>query len=339
VLKNFNMKLKILISIPLIILIIIIGCKKVDMVRLASVVTGEPSNVLETSVHAEGEIIDLGEAESVQEYGFCLSYMNLPPTIDDKAVPPFDPTSILGDFSSNISGLAENKNYQMRTYVVEPSGTIAYGNIVEFKTLSSGISGEWLNYDNGTNHTGVGLTEGGTFDLAVRFPTQALAPFNGFSVTKIKFFPKVGSPTKYYITFWEGTNPPSLIHYEQVYPGNIDQWNEFLPTYNYIINSSYEFWAGIWVLDQPPDTYPAGVDAGPAITGVGDMYSSDNGETWEPLSVLNPDLDYNWNLQVYVTNQKGDEVQIVRKRDEVFRENVSSAINSNNEVVSGKNIK
>jgi len=333
------MKLKILISIPILILIIVIGCKKVDLVRLAAVITGEPSNVLETSVHADGSIIDLGEAESVQEYGFCLSYINKLPTVNDKATPPFDPTSILGDFSSNISGLAENKIYQMRSYVIEPSGTVAYGNVVEFKTLSSGISGDWLHYDNGSNHTGVGLTEGGAFDLAIRFPTQALMQYNGFSVTEFRFFPKVGSPTKYYITFWEGTNPPSLIHVEQVYPTNIDAWNVFYPSYNYVINSSYEFWAGIWVLDQPPDTYPAGCDTGPAITWAGDMFSTDNGDSWVALSEEYPNLDYNWNLQVYVTNQKGEQVQMVRKRPEVFKENLSTEVNGNNEVVSEKKMK
>jgi len=34
--------------------------------------------------------------------------------------------------------------------------------------------------------------------------------------------------------------------------------------------------------------------------------------TWDPLSELDPpNLDYNWNIQVYVTNQKGQEKQLV----------------------------
>ena len=111
---------------------------------------------------------------------------------------------------------------------------------------------------------------------------------------------------------WEGTNPPTLIDYQQVYP-TIDQWNEFVPSYTYLINSSKEFWAGIWMLIILEGTYPAGVDAGPAVTGAGDMISFDNGESWKALSISNPALDYNWNLQVYVTNQKGEQIQMIRE--------------------------
>lgn len=331
------MKSKIFISALLITLFIFIsGCKKIDLERIAMIRTDQPTNVFETSVNAYGSIIDLGKDESVQEYGFCLSYVNKPPTTEDKAVPPFESRSITGDFSSIISGLAENKTYQMRAYLIELSGEVSYGNIVEFKTLSSGGSSTWLHYDDGVNYTGIGLTEGGAFDLAIRFPTQALTQYNGFNVTKIKFFPLEPSPAKYYITLWEGSNPPTLVHIEQVFP-NTDQWNEFSPSYNYIINSSYEFWAGLWIVDYPAETYPAGVDEGPAVTGAGDMISFDDGDTWEALSISNPILDYNWNLQVYVTNQKGEEVQIVRKKSSVIRENLATGTNNkDNKVVSGK---
>lgn len=292
--------------------IFIIGCKKIDLERIAMVTTGEPSSIQQTSVQAIGSIIDLGDEESIQEYGFCLSYINKPPTIDDKATPPFDPTDITGDFLSNISGLAENSNYQMRAYIMESSGKVTYGNIVQFTTLSGGINGQWLHYDDGENaDNGIGLTEGGSFDVAVRFPTQALYSYNGYKVTKIKFFPKEGTTTNYSITIWEGSNPPTLLHYELVSSPQINSWTEFVPSYIYTINSNQEFWIGYWVQDHPPATYPAGVDDGPAIAGMGDMFSTDGGDTWDPLSTLYPELNFNWNLQVYITNGKGQEVQLV----------------------------
>lgn len=330
------MKLKILISVPLLILLIIIGCKKFDLERIAMIRTDQPTNVLQTSVSAYGSIIDLGDDESVMEYGFCLSYVNKPPTIENKATPPFDPTSITGDFASNISGLAVDRTYQIRAYLIEGSGEVTYGNIMEFTTLPSGGSPAWLHYDDGVNYTSVGLTEGGEFDLAIRFPTQALTQYNGFSVTKVRFYPKEPSPTKYYITFWEGSNPPSLVHIEQVYP-DIDQWNEILPSYNFVINSSYEFWAGLWIVDHPAGTHPAGCDEGPAINGAGNMISFDDGDTWDALYDLNGELNYNWNLQVYATNQKGEQFQIVRKKLSVIRENFASgASNKENKVVSAE---
>ena len=290
--------------------LIIISCKKVDLERLAMVTTGDPSNIQQTSVTAYGSIIDLGDDEQIQEYGFCLSYINKPPTIDDKATPPFDATDITGDFFSNISGLTENSNYQLRAYVVEPSGKVTYGNTMQFKTQSSGISSIWLNYDDGENADGIGLTEGGSFDVAIRFPIQILQSYNGFKVSKIKFFPREGT-TQYSITIWEGTDTPTLLHHEVVNNPQIGSWTEFAPSYTYTIHSNQEFWVGYWVQDHPPATYPAGVDAGPAIAGFGDMFSTDDGDTWDPLSELYPELDYNWNLQVYITNEKGQEVQLV----------------------------
>jgi len=310
----------------LLVSIIIISCKKVDIERIAMVTTDETSNVLQNSVTAYGSIIDLGEEERIQEYGFCLSYINKPPTIDDKATPPFDPTDITGDFLSNISGLAENSNYQLRAYLVETSGKVTYGNIIQFTTQGSGGSGLWLHYDDGENaDNGIGLTEGGDFDVAIRFPTQTLQQYDGYSVTRIKFFPREGTTSLYSITIWEGTNPPTLLHYEQVPYPQINAWTEFAPSYNYTISSSQEFWVGYWVQDHPAATYPAGVDAGPAVTSAGDMFSTDNGDTWDPLSTLYPELDFNWNLQVYVTNAKGQEVQLVNNiSDGIIKTSTSS---------------
>ncbi|MCD4730396.1 MAG: hypothetical protein K8R74_07340 [Bacteroidales bacterium] len=325
------MKSKIFISALLITLFILIsGCKKIDLERIAMIRTDQPTNVLETSVNAYGSIIDIGKDESVQEYGFCLSYINKPPTINDKAVPPFENRSTTGDFSSIISSLAENKTYQIRAYLIELSGEVSYGNIVEFKTLSAGGSGTWLHYDDGMNaDNGVGLTEGGSFDVAIRFPTQALQQYNGFQVTKIKFFPKEGTTTLYSITIWEGAGSPNLLHYEPVDFPQINAWTEFVPSYIYIIDSSVEFWVGYWVQDHPSGTYPAGVDDGPAITGAGNMFSTDNGETWDALSILYPDLDFNWNLQVYVTNEKGEEVQLVNNVPDRSAETSITSIDKN----------
>lgn len=323
------MKLKILISIPLLVLIIFIGCKKFDLDRIAKVRTDPPSNVTDNSVNANGSIVDLGQDGSVQEYGFCLSFSNKPPTIEDKDYQTFY-ADITGDFSSYITGLTENRSYQMRAYLIENSGEVTYGEIVEFTT-----GGVWLHYDSGNNDdNGVGLTGGGTFDIAIRFPTQALSQYNGYNVTKIRFFPRASEPS-YYITLWEGTNPPSLTHVEQVYP-SIDQWNEFIPSYIYTISSSQEFWAGLWIVDHLEGTYPAGCDEGPAVTGAGDMISFDDGDTWEALSISNPDLDYNWNLQVYVTNQKGEEIQMIKEFPAETREKKVSTPNTSNKVSSAE---
>ena len=67
------------------------------------------------------------------------------------------------------------------------------------------------------------------------------------------------------------------------------------------------------------------------------MISRDDGETWEALSILNPDLDYNWNLHVYVTNEKGGEIELVRKAPLHDRKKFNTHKNGlDNTVSSGK---
>jgi len=315
------------------------GCKKIDLTRLAAVRTDPPENITDRSVKAYGDLIDLGEDDMVIEYGFCLSFLHTP-TINDKAIPPFNQTSLLGKFSSNISGLANNKIYQMRAYVVDYSGEVFYGDMVEFKTLSSGTNGEWLDrYDDGVNSDGIGLTEGGNFDVAIRYESIDLQQYNGYRISKIKFFARVGYPTKYYVTVYEGSNPPDHMYYEEVDDPNIDSWTEYEPVNDHYINSSEELWVGYWVVDHPAGTYPAGVDDGPAVTGYGDMFSTDEGETWDALSILYPNLDYNWNLQVYVTNDKGVETKITKSKIAKRPDNINTEVNRDNHIVSEKQLK
>ncbi len=300
-----------------------IGCTKIDLIRLAFARTDEATNILSTSVTANGEVVDIGEV-SITDHGFCWSLYGFPTISNDsKSLGSIASTA---KFSYTITNLSRNTSYNLRTYI-QTSNDIIYGNTIEFKTDPGGGTNEWLHYDNGNNYTGIGYTEGGDFDVAIRFTTQYLQQYNGFSLTKIKFFPKLGSPISYHITIWEGYNPPDLVYIELVPYPTIGGWTEFSISETHTINANKELWVGYWVSNQPPDEYPAGSDEGPAIAGYGDMISRDNGETWEALSIINPDLDYNWNLQVYVTNEKGEEIELVRKTPLHDRKN--SNINKN----------
>ncbi|NQU85808.1 MAG: hypothetical protein HQ541_08615 [Mariniphaga sp.] len=284
------------------------GCKKIDLIKLAFARTDEVTNILSTSVTANGEVVDIGEV-SITDHGFCWS-LYADPTINNNSK-SLGSIASTAKFSYTITNLSSNTSYNLRTYI-QTSKDIIYGNTVDFKTEPGGTS-EWLHYDDGYNYTGVGYTEGGNFDVAIRFTTQDLQQYNGFSLTKIKFFPKLGSPVSYHVTIWEGYNPPDLVYIELVPNPIIEGWTEFSISEPYTINANMELWVGYWIFNQPPNEYPAGADDGPAITGYGDMISKDDGETWDALSILNPALDYNWNVQVYVTNVKGREIELVRK--------------------------
>jgi hypothetical protein len=163
----------------------------------------------------------------------------------------------------------------------------------------------WLKYDDGTNYTGVFANSGMAFDIAVKFSTGQLYAYQGFTISKIKFFPLTGAPAAYSVTLWEGS-VPDLFHVQNttIVEG---QWNTVSIDQPYTVNSSLELWVGVWIRDYPSGTYPAGCDDGPAIPGYGDLYSIDDGITWN--SLFNADgLNYNWNLQVMLTSKTGEKV-------------------------------
>jgi len=301
-------------------------------VGIPSVSTENISNITETSATGGGNVTDNGGA-SVTARGVCWS-PSPNPTLSN---PNTTNGSGTGNFSSHLSGLNQNTPYYVRAYATDNYGT-AYGNQVDFKTEEPG---EWLHYDDGSNYNAIGWDEGvvENFDVAVRFPTQTLQQYNGFRVTRVKFFPHAESPVTYSITLWEGTNPPDLLHVQNVYSPVIDTWNEVTLTEQYVINSNMEFWVGYWVQNDPGGTYPAGVDNGPAITWAGDLISTDDGATWEALSEADPpNLDYNWNIQVFITNGKGEEVQLLNKIPIIKEKSISTSGNNVNNKVSAKKL-
>ncbi len=287
------------------------ACKKVDLTRLAMVKTEEPTNITNNSVKARGDVIDLGEY-SVVSHGFCWAEEKLPiVNVDESA--NFGEVNSTGSYSATIDGLRENTNYQLRSFM-GTGGEFIYGDVFNFKTQGSTPppQSEWIFYDDGSNHTGIGFSDERDFDVAIRFSPADLADLNGFKVTKIRFFPKGEAPTRYYITLWTGSEPPQLIYVQEVTGITADQWNEAIPEEFHTIDAGKYLWIGYWITDQPAGQHPAGTDNGPAIAGFGDMISIDDGATWESLYEANPDLNYNWNFQAYVTNEKGEEIQITR---------------------------
>ncbi len=387
------------------------NCKKLELLRIAAVTTGEAQFVTWTQARFSGNIIDLGDDESLTDYGFCWIKGTTPPTLDNYSVSfgprtstgTFDETvtslqegtkysvrayvqvgssvyygnlitfetaggnpdlptvstsmvtnisqssatcggnvsdagssfvntrgvcwstlpnptitgshtmdgSGLGSFTSDITGLLSETTYYVRAYATNSDGT-AYGEQRQFKTTNGTTpSPAWLHYDDGTFYTSIGFPSSQTdFDIAIRFPAQDIQDYVGFKITKINFLVVEGAPTEYYITWWTGSGP-DLIADEQVVSPQLNVYATYTPDYVHVIEGGTDLWVGLWIVGAPAGTYPMGTDNGPAISYFGDLISTDNGDTWEALSIANPELDYNWNLQIYVTNEKGVEMPLV----------------------------
>ena len=157
--------------------------------------------------------------------------------------------------------------------------------------------GQWIHWDDGVNYSSIGLTPSGSFWVASRWAVEDLIPYDGIVLTKIAFFPN-GAQTQYALKVWTGENAGSLVLDQPLNDLVIGVWNAVTLVTPVPIDATQELWFGYACIDQPEGEHPAGCDAGPAVPGKGDLITED-GVTWETLS--GSGLDYNWNIQGYVT--------------------------------------
>jgi len=265
-------------------------------------------NITPFNATAKGVVAEDGGA-NVSRRGFCISTEPAPNIVDDPFIQNGTGT---GQFEHTFINLTPNTQYFVRAFAENAVG-ISYGGELNFTTEEAGgIVNEWLFYDDGVNVDGIGLNDGGGFDVAIRFTPQQLAPYNGFKITKIKFFPKVGLPCEYYVEVFTGQSPTidDMVYDQFVENPLIDEWNIVDLDVPQIIDASDELWIGYFVNNQQSGTFPAGIDDGPGENGYGDMLSVDNLGSW--LTLADAGIDANWNIQVFVTNEEGVEMPMVR---------------------------
>lgn len=266
---------------------------------LPTVVTANVVNVGNITASAGGNVINDGGAP-VTERGVCWS-QQVNPTIEGPRT--FDGAGT-GSFVSNITGLSPNTVYYLSAYATNIAGT-AYGEQKIFTTQGGGPLYEWLQYDNGTNYDGIGLNNGGSFDVAIRFRPEQLVSYAGWKIIKFRFFPKFGFPISYSLEVFSGPLGNNLEYLQSIPSFTVDAWNEIILDTPHVIDNSTDLWVGYWIQNQPESVYPAGVDEGPANPYKSDLISTDGSTTWFSLSTENPALNYNWNIQFYITNAAG----------------------------------
>jgi hypothetical protein len=126
----------------------------------------------------------------------------------------------------------------------------------------------FINYDDGVNNDGIGLTSGGDWKYAARWDVNGIGGYDGMFLTTVYFFPR-GVSTSFTLNVWKGANAGTLIHEQEVSP-NYETWNEIALDEVVMIDGSEELWIG-FSMTQPAGEFPAGCDAGPAEAGFGDM--------------------------------------------------------------------
>jgi hypothetical protein len=130
-----------------------------------------------------------------------------------------------------------------------------------------------------------------------------LTDYEGASVVQIAYFPVEPTAT-YRVRVWIGAGAANLVCDQAVTPIT-GQWNTATLTTPVPIDITQDLWVGYYV--NTPTGYPAGVDAGPAVDGYGDMM---NFGGWQTLLQINPDLDFNWNISAHLMTVAGATVPL-----------------------------
>lgn len=171
---------------------------------------------------------------------------------------------------------------------------------LSFNTPSSLLPvAEWMFYGNDYNFSGIGLTPGGSFQVAARWEPEMLEYYRHTSITKFRFYLQDDGFTSIIIKIWKLDGSDTLL-VSHLMPNPLpDQWNELVLENPIAVDLQHELWAGYEIIGQPAGKFPAGTDSGPAVTGYGDLISLD-GSTWDALSEIAPTLSYNWNIQLFM---------------------------------------
>lgn len=143
-----------------------------DTPVLATVTTGEVSNVSDVSATVGGSISNLGNVEKLTAYGHVWSTSASQAVVGMGESTNYGALNEVRTFSSVLSGLEEKTTYYVRAYATNEMGT-AYGDIVEFttektpvKNVTSGLYAYYTFEDNTKN-----VVEGGYNATAINAPS------------------------------------------------------------------------------------------------------------------------------------------------------------------------
>jgi hypothetical protein len=162
------------------------------------------------------------------------------------------------------------------------------------KTYGTDQSEDTLHWDSGQTYTGIGLTQGGTFQGAVRF-----TPSMSCSLKAVVFLHfEATSHSGNIKIYGQGTNvTPGALITSAPYTAPDSNWLRVdFPT-PVFLGGGVDFWASVEIT-HAANEFPLGVDFGPMVQDRGGFVSADGGATWIQLNTI--PLDYNWNIWAIV---------------------------------------
>lgn len=221
------------------------------------------------------------------------------------------------DTPSGVGIMIDDFKIYNDIFISEPTNleaTVA-GSNVELAWAAPGGGGGgtpgWLTYAGENNpEGGIGLTNGGSFQVAAKWEpagTHSIAPWVGMNITQIKIYVH-DATLAYNVRIYTG-GAGNMVYEQAVTGVQADAWNTVTLTTPFTIPAETYVWVGYQVVNQAVGSYPAGMDAGPAIQGFGDMINT--GGSWASIYTSSAAaIDANWNIEAYVTDAAGNPAKI-----------------------------
>jgi hypothetical protein len=156
------------------------------------------------------------------------------------------------------------------------------------------MDGGVIRWDDGINNDGIGLTGGGTFQVAAKFTNDQLGEYDGLYLTDVDIFPR-SATADFIMKVWTGPTGTQVL-LSQPITVVAEEWNTITLDTPIEIDASQDIYIG-YETTHGEGEFPAGCDAGPAVATYGDLIAI-GGDAWEPMSALG--LDYNWNIAGHI---------------------------------------
>lgn len=262
------------------IICIITGCQKEGEIN---VTTASVTNITANGAQSGGTISVIGNY-TIRESGICYSTSTSPSFEDNHTSDGYG----IGTFTTNLSGLNSGTTYFIRAYVNTSSG-IFYGDQLEFKTKED-IT---LSYGAGVYKNSWGLTNGGSDEWAVMFPSSILTMYSGMKVLRVKVYSASKRDVTLKIYSGGTTSPTSLIVSKSV--SLLNGWNVIDSFSQFTLNTSQSLWISL-SCSYNSGEYPAAASAGVNDRNARWKKNTKTGN-WYDVYDNNDNVDLCWMIQ------------------------------------------
>lgn len=207
----------------------------------------------------------------------------------------------------SIAGLGNAEVKNVKKVIITSARTDGYWNNNPVRQIKGTAKGDTLYYYNSVDNNAIGLTNGGTYQAAIKLTPNELGSYGGWAITQVLFYHhETGTHTGQIIVYAAGTDTtPGDIITSAPYTASGTGWVIVdLPSPGVLIDPNSDLWIAVEITHQQGE-YPISVDNGPAVPGKGDWVYSPGAIPWAELRNLSSNLDFNWDIAA-VAEQTGD---------------------------------